>query len=166
MPTDTMDSTKSALPTSTDNLIFPLASHNFSQTLISLKRSRLSIRNRLSSIIADSQFVQRVAKCNTLPLVANERCGSWYIPPEMKVGSVYFKSTDGHSGQWCFSTRRLNLQLLELLGKYHGYDAATSGNQEPITDCMQLYHRRLYEERQDGARCSFQNSPNMVCCNE
>lgn len=53
-------------------------------------------------------------------MVANERCGGWYIPPSLKVrdgkgrsgsgsGSVYFKSTDGHYGQWGFSLRRVNL---------------------------------------------------------
>ena len=116
----TTDTMQANLPTSTDGLIFPLASQNFSQTLTSLKRSKLSIRNRLASILEDSSFVLRVAKCNALPLVANERCGNWYIPPEKKSGSVYFKSTDGHSGQWSFSTRRLNLQLLGLLEKHQG----------------------------------------------
>jgi tRNA A64-2'-O-ribosylphosphate transferase len=55
-----------------------------------------------------------------LPLVANERCGSWYIPPERKTASAYFKSTDGHTGQWSFSTRRLNLHLLDLVGRHDG----------------------------------------------
>ena len=115
-----MGSAQTPLPTSTDGLIFPLASGNFSQTLTTLKRSKLSIKNRLESILEDSSFIQQVAELSSLPLVANERCGSWYIPLEKKVGSVYFKSTDGHSGQWNFSTRRLNLQLLDLLGKYNG----------------------------------------------
>ena len=55
-----------------------------------------------------------------LPLIANERCGSWYIPPEQKAGSAYFKSTDGHWGQWSFSTRRLNLHILEIIGEGGG----------------------------------------------
>ena len=33
---------------------------------------------------------------------------------------MYFKSTDGHHGQWAFSLRRLNLQLLKVLGEYGG----------------------------------------------
>lgn len=56
-----------------------------------------------------------------LPLVANERCGSWYIDPKRKAGSAYFKSTDGHTGQWKFSLRRLNLHLLELIGERGGW---------------------------------------------
>ena len=108
-------------PTSTSSLLLPSASQNFSKTLSSLKRSTLSITNRLTSIQHDSLIVQRIAGRYKLPLIANERCGSWYIPPELKMGSVYFKSTDGHTLQWRFSTRRLNLHLLGLIGEYHGY---------------------------------------------
>ena len=89
-----------SFPTSVSSLLLPSASQNFSSTLSSLKRSTLSATNRLHSIRQDSLFVQNVASNYSLPLVANERCGSWYIPPELKAGSAYFKSTDGHWGQW------------------------------------------------------------------
>ena len=115
-----MESTSNDVPTSIDSLIFPIASQNFSQTLSAFKRSRLSIRHRISSILEDSAFVCEVSADYGLPLVANERCGSWYIPPWNKKGSVYFKSTDGHHGQWKFSMRRINLQLLEIAEKNHG----------------------------------------------
>jgi hypothetical protein len=108
------------LPT-LDSLYFPSAQQSISQTLSSLRRSALSVSNRLQSIETDAIFVQEVADYYDLPLVANERCGSWYIPPTTKAGSAYFKSTDGHSGQWDFSLRRLNLQLLSLAKKYGGY---------------------------------------------
>lgn len=101
-------------------LHFPAAQQTISQTLSSLRRSALSISNRLQSIETDATFVQEVADHYELPLVANERCGSWYIPPDAKTGSAYFKSTDGHSGQWDFSFRRLNLQLLPLTKEYGG----------------------------------------------
>ncbi len=101
-----MDS-QNPFPSSISSLILPTASQGFSRTLKSLRRSTLSIQNRLASIQDDSDFVQQVAAEYNLPLVANERCGSWYIPPEKKSGSGYFKSTDGHSGQWSFSLRRL-----------------------------------------------------------
>ncbi len=107
-------------PTSTSSLLFPIESHNFSRTLTSLKRSNLSVTNRLASIHHDSIIVQQVAENFDLPLIANERCGSWYIPPELKAGSAYFKSTDGHQGQWSFSTRRLNLHILGLIGEHNG----------------------------------------------
>ena len=111
------------LPTAIGDLILPNASHNFSKTLSSLKQSTLSINNRLNSIYQDSRFVQSVADAYQLPLVANERCGSWYIPPERKCNSAYFKSTDGHQGQWKFSMRRLNLQILDVIDQHHGYVA-------------------------------------------
>lgn len=97
-----------------DSLLFPSAQTSISQTLASLRRSALSVSNRLQSIETDAKFVREAADHYGLPLVANERCGSWYIDPETKVGSAYFKSTDGHTGQWDFSFRRLNLQLLPL----------------------------------------------------
>jgi tRNA A64-2'-O-ribosylphosphate transferase len=57
------------------------------------------------------------------PLVANERCGSWYIRPCDKAASAYFKSTDGHERAWKFSSRRLNLHLVPLIEQHDGYVA-------------------------------------------
>ena len=110
-------------PPTLDELIFPSqANHtNLSRILGDLKRSNLSIANRLRSICHDAAFVDRVADELGLPLVANERCGSWYIDPVRKAGSAYFKSTDGHTGQWKFSLRRLNLHLLGLVGEAGGW---------------------------------------------
>ena len=112
------------------DLIFSPASSALKEALGELKRSNQSVKNRLQSIYSDAIFVQSVAKAYNLPLVANERCGSWYIPHEAasapagfvheKMGSVYFKSTDGHFGQWAFSLRRLNLQVLVLIGRNGG----------------------------------------------
>lgn len=118
-------------PLQVADLIFPVASTSVRDTLGELKRSNLTIKNRLQSIYADAQFVQLVARAYGLPLVANERCGSWYIPAAhcardeeegiyIKEGSVYFKSTDGHFGQWAFSLRRLNLHILDLIGSKGG----------------------------------------------
>ncbi|KAJ5149282.1 hypothetical protein N7448_000860 [Penicillium atrosanguineum] len=103
-----------------DALHFPSAQQSISQTLSSLRRSALSVSNRLQSIEADAEFVREAADHYGLPLVANERCGSWYISPDAKTGSAYFKSTDGHTGQWDFSFRRLNLQLLPLAREHGG----------------------------------------------
>ena len=110
------------------DLIFPSAASNISSTLGELKRSNLSITNRLRSISQDAEFVQEVARAYRLPLIANERCGSWYIPPADKAGSAYFKSTDGHHGQWAFSLRRLNLQVLDVVGEHGGYVGYTTAN--------------------------------------
>jgi len=105
------------------DLIFPSAAAqpSFSQLLGDLRRSNLSVPNRLRSIRRDAGFAREVrAAYAGRPLVANERCGSWYVEPALKAASAYFKSTDGHTGQWKFSTRRLNLHLLRLIGENDG----------------------------------------------
>ena len=107
-------------PTSTSDLLFPLAAQNFSSSISALKRFTLCTHNRLHSIYKDSRFIEKVAESHDLPIIANERCGSWYIPPEMRASSAYFKSTDGHYGQWAFSMRRLNLTLLTVIGEAGG----------------------------------------------
>jgi tRNA A64-2'-O-ribosylphosphate transferase len=109
-----------AMSLSTSDIIFPDASHNFSAVLYELKKSTLSIHNRLNSIQTDSTFVTAVASAYKLPLIANERCGSWYIPPHQKAEGAYFKSTDGHMGQWAFSLRRLNIQIFNILEEASG----------------------------------------------
>lgn len=113
--------------TSLSEILFPsqeadAGTGNINRILGHLKRSNLSITNRLKSIQQDAGFVEEVADTfgGGRPLVANERCGSWYIRPEVKGGSAYFKSTDGHTGQWKFSTRRLNLHLLPLIERCDG----------------------------------------------
>lgn len=109
------------MPLQESDLIFSSASSALRTALGDLKRSNLTIKNRLSSIEQDSNYVTEVAGFYQLPLVANERCGSWYIPPQRKVGSAYFKSTDGHFGQWMLSLRRLNFHVLDVIGEHGGY---------------------------------------------
>lgn len=104
----------------TADLIFPQTSASVSKTLKNLSKHSLSLSNRFYSIAADAEFVRHVAAVLDLPVVANERCGSWYVQPELKAGSAYFKSTDGHWGQWRFSLRRLNLEVLEIIAASHG----------------------------------------------
>ncbi|KAI9247487.1 tRNA A64-2'-O-ribosylphosphate transferase [Phascolomyces articulosus] len=87
-----------------------------------IRKDHKNILNRLRSIQEDADFVKEISSLfPKLPLVANERCGSWYIDPtERQVYSVYFKSTDGHMGQWDFNLRRSNLHLLEIIQKHQG----------------------------------------------
>lgn len=70
----------------------------------------------------------------TLPLVANLRCGAWYVPqPET---TCYFKSTDGHSGAWAFSLTRLNWHVALLAANRGGVfivDATRRGKTFPVT---------------------------------
>ncbi|KAF2810948.1 uncharacterized protein BDZ99DRAFT_561609 [Mytilinidion resinicola] len=139
----------------TSDIIFPALSTNFSETLSSLKRSALSISNRLNSITQDADFVCAVADAYKLPLVANERCGSWYIPPSRKAESAYFKSTDGHTGEWAFSLRRLNTQVLDIIGRNDGGMPDALLKTVPIWCCVlnrvlfpELTAHALYTPRQ------------------
>ncbi|KAK2602782.1 hypothetical protein N8I77_009288 [Diaporthe amygdali] len=141
------------------DIIFPsqessISTNNINKILGDLKRSNLSITNRLRSIQQDADFVEEVAaalaggvgvdgdgdgddgvsKTRRRPLTANERCGSWYIRPGLKGASAYFKSTDGHTGQWKFSTRRLNLHLLPVIEECDGtiiIDSTRRGKRMP-----------------------------------
>lgn len=128
---DNLVSQEMTPPIDPSSLIFPTAAKSINITLTQLKRANLSITNRLHSIASDATFVRSVqdhvlgqgnSQCGykdgvkaKLPMIANERCGSWYIPADHKDGSAYFKSTDGHHGQWAFSLRRLNLQVFDAI---------------------------------------------------
>ncbi|KAF1981421.1 tRNA a64-2'-O-ribosylphosphate transferase, partial [Aulographum hederae CBS 113979] len=156
-------------PESVSNLIFPTAATSLSETLSSLKRSALSISNRLKSVSHDAEFVQSVASAWKLPLVANERCGGWYIHPSRRGiegengkrlgGSAYFKSTDGHTGEWAFSQRRLNLQVLDVVGRAKGciiVDSTRRGKSMPdalsktVPIWCAVMNRVLYPDKSDA----------------
>ena len=133
-------------PPTTSELIFSeQANHNFSRTLGEIKRSTLSIRNRLHSIQQDAAFAQKVAEAYGRPLIANERCGSWYIDPRYKGGSAYFKSTDGHTGVWKFSLRRLNLHLLEIIRQNDGWVVLCTRCRPVLNISAQVHYCRFYK---------------------
>ncbi|KAG6172843.1 hypothetical protein E4U51_006795 [Claviceps purpurea] len=117
---------------------------SLSSLLSSLKRSTLSIHNRLTSIHSDAQFVLRAASSPSLrgraskprPLVANQRCGSWYVLPGKtpQRACAYFKSTDGHERAWKCSTRRLNMHLVDMIEEHDGIiivDSTRRGKRMP-----------------------------------
>ncbi|KZV88964.1 initiator tRNA phosphoribosyl transferase [Exidia glandulosa HHB12029] len=87
-----------------------------------LRRENLDIYNRLRSIAHDARFVSSVADAYPhYPLLPNLRCGAWYTDPAKATSEpVYFKSTDGHHGQWAFNLRRANLHLLPLIAQHGG----------------------------------------------
>jgi tRNA A64-2'-O-ribosylphosphate transferase len=155
------------------DLIFPTQTVSFSSTLNSLKRSALSITNRLNSITSDSEFVTSVAEAYGLPLVANERCGSWYIPLDKKEEGVYFKSTDGHMNEWSFNMRRLNYQLLDVVGKSGGcivVDSTRRGKSMPdalsktIPIWCSVMNRALFPDH--AAAHDLHTSPQAVSASE
>lgn len=84
-------------PLTASDLLFPLASTNFNSIVRSLRKPDVPIQVRLKSIVKDSQVVRNVADRLQLPIIANERCGSWYVPPEIKAGSAYFKVCSSRS---------------------------------------------------------------------
>uniref|UniRef100_A0A060T9W6 ARAD1D22264p n=1 Tax=Blastobotrys adeninivorans TaxID=409370 RepID=A0A060T9W6_BLAAD len=107
---------------------------SFAEISKSIRKESRSVKNRINSIVSDANYVKQVAESYNLPLVANERCGRWYINPRDVSESVYFKSTDGHTSQWSFSLRRLNTHLLPLLGKSNGVvivDSTRRGKRMP-----------------------------------
>ncbi|KAI8146819.1 tRNA A64-2'-O-ribosylphosphate transferase [Fennellomyces sp. T-0311] len=87
-----------------------------------IRKDHKNLLNRLRSIKEDADFVKEIASFfPSLALVANERCGSWYIDPtDKQVHSAYFKSTDGHMSQWDFNLRRSNLHLLDIIKQHKG----------------------------------------------
>ncbi|CAN6606756.1 tRNA A64-2'-O-ribosylphosphate transferase [Trichomonascus vanleenenianus] len=107
---------------------------SFADLSKSIRKSSRSVRNRIQSIVKDSQFVCEVSDRYGLPLIANERCGRWYVPPQKIQESVYFKSTDGHVNQWSFSTRRLNLHVIDTIAGSNGIiivDSTRRGKRMP-----------------------------------
>ncbi|KAI7950518.1 hypothetical protein MJO29_009192 [Puccinia striiformis f. sp. tritici] len=103
-----------------DQLLFSSGGYRntFKEDLKAINKQHRDVYNRLHSISEDSEFVTKmVGQYQPLPVIANLRCGAWYIDPHDTKASctAYFKSTDGHDGQWQFSLRRSNLQLLHVI---------------------------------------------------
>ncbi|KAH8996820.1 initiator tRNA phosphoribosyl transferase [Lactarius akahatsu] len=102
-----------------------------------IRRESLDIYNRIQSIGADIAFVNQVrAAYPALPLIPNLRCGAWYTDPSIADPGThaYFKSTDGHHGNWSFNLRRPNLHLLPVAAAHGGIilvDSTRAGKRLP-----------------------------------
>ncbi|CAN1143590.1 Uncharacterized protein C3F10.06c, partial [Linum perenne] len=98
-----------------------------------IKRKENTLYNALRSIYEDSIFVGEISQLwPELPLIANLRCGLWYSGNFF--ATCYFKSTDGHTNNWSFSTARLNLHLAHLAGQKGGcivVDSTRKGKRFP-----------------------------------
>ncbi|PVF93537.1 initiator tRNA phosphoribosyl transferase [Serendipita vermifera] len=104
--------------------------------LKSIRGEATDIYNRIQSIHEDSQFVTTIAEQFPMyPMFANQRCGAWYTDSSRARSEyVYFKSTDGHFGQWTFNLRRANLHLLPIIHEHGGMilvDSTRSGKFMP-----------------------------------
>ncbi|OSC96513.1 initiator tRNA phosphoribosyl transferase [Trametes coccinea BRFM310] len=87
------------------------------EALAYVRKQSLDIYNRLHSIQEDVRFVLQVHQAYpSLPVLPNLRCGAWYVDPSIATNDpAYFKSTDGHFGNWSFNLRRPNLHLLPVI---------------------------------------------------
>ncbi|EGO00765.1 hypothetical protein SERLA73DRAFT_51306, partial [Serpula lacrymans var. lacrymans S7.3] len=105
----------------------------------SIRKESQDLYNRLHSIAEDATFVEQAQRAYPdLPLLPNLRCGAWYADPTTTGHSfshwAYFKSTDGHTGNWGFNLRRPNLHILPLLAQHRGIvlvDSTRAGKRMP-----------------------------------
>ncbi|KAI0827991.1 initiator tRNA phosphoribosyl transferase [Trametes gibbosa] len=116
-------------------LIYDLREAN-AQALAYVRKESLDIYNRLHSIAEDVHFIQQVHEAYPeVPILPNLRCGAWYVDPSIATDKpVYFKSTDGHFGNWNFNLRRPNLHLLPLIIAQNGIvlvDSTRAGKRIP-----------------------------------
>ena len=89
------------------------ATLSISRVLRTLHKERRADRiAHLRSIDHDANFVAGAHAALGKPaLLANLRCGVWYVDQALSAGNCYFKSTDGHAGGWAFSLSRINMQV-------------------------------------------------------
>ena len=99
------------------------------------KQMRHDRISHLRSIDLDARFVSLTHRqLGSPPAFANLRCGAWYVPPSICDGTCYFKSTDGHTGNWGFSLSRLNVQVAlaaATSGRVLVVDSTRSGKRYP-----------------------------------
>jgi len=107
---------------------------SLNQLLRHLKKQEVGLYNCVNSVLGDVCFVKEIANIYpSLSLVANLRCGLWYAPN--CSSTCYFKSTDGHYGNWGFSCTRLNLHTAQLAARERGciiVDATRRGKTFPV----------------------------------
>ncbi|KAG1772087.1 tRNA A64-2'-O-ribosylphosphate transferase [Suillus occidentalis] len=101
-----------------------------------LRKESQDLYNRIHSIAEDAAFVNQVFQSYLrLPLIPNMRCGAWYTDPDNASNErAYFKSTDGHTGNWSFNLRRPNLHVLPLICAHAGLllvDSTRAGKRMP-----------------------------------
>eukprot|EP00756_Hemistasia_phaeocysticola_P059797 Hpha_TRINITY_DN36743_c0_g1::TRINITY_DN36743_c0_g1_i1::g.142152::m.142152/K15463/RIT1; tRNA A64-2'-O-ribosylphosphate transferase len=110
---------------------------DYATSVRAIRRQESQLFHRLRSIYADGVWLQHVLRSlpSPPPVIANLRCGLWYLPPEEFTGGrCHFKSTDGHYGKWGFSLSRLNTGVLRVLkteGRAVIVDSTRKGKEFP-----------------------------------
>ncbi|KAI0067583.1 initiator tRNA phosphoribosyl transferase [Artomyces pyxidatus] len=107
-----------------------------SEALAYLRKESLDLYNRLHSIEEDIAFVDQVREFyDAKALLPNLRCGAWYTDPTLSRSEpAYFKSTDGHYGNWGFNLRRPNMHLTPVALEHDGLilvDSTRAGKRIP-----------------------------------
>jgi len=97
------------------------------------KQQASRAKHRLLSILYDAQALALSTSKEHLCL-ANERCGSWYLPSS--TPSCYFKSTDGHVNTWQFSLKRLNLPVLQYLHQHNTITIVDASVRKRLPDSL------------------------------
>ncbi len=124
-----------------------------------------------NAVVQNLWFAVQVCQTRPcLPAFANLRCGLWYVPSP--TGTCYFKSTDGHTGNWSFSLIRLNLHVALQAATAGGcfvVDATRRGKIFPVRSpgpgmckcCRNLGHKadqsrlRRSANRREGIPCAL-----------
>ena len=137
---------------SADNKIFHFnVQPSVNKLLRHLKKQESGLYNCINSVIEDVFFVKEIVNIYpSLTLVANLRCGLWYAPD--CAGTCYFKSTDGHYGNWGFSNIRLNLHIAHLAAQEGGcliVDATRRGKNFPVRMFIPSSSQALSSTRED-----------------
>ena len=84
-----------------------------------LKRASLGVFHCLHSVAMDATFVaEQRRRFESVPMFANLRAGAWYVDEDVR--ECYFKSTDGHFGNWQFSATRLNAHVVREAARAGG----------------------------------------------
>lgn len=115
-------------------ILVPSSAKYFHHVSRELAKESHHLYNRMCSILHDVQFVECVVRhYESYPVLANLRCGRWYVSSPQDC--CYFKSTDGHHGNWSFSLVRLNLNVLRWIAESRGcviVDATRKGKKFPV----------------------------------
>ena len=96
---------------------------------------RYDVDNHLQPLFRASEENEHYSMIlKNLPIVANERCGTWYALPFRPHSSCHFKSTDGHAGSYLFSLKRLNLAFLRTVSTHGSVIILDASNKKEMPD--------------------------------
>ena len=90
------------------------------------------VEHYLKPLFQEEESGKSCHNFENLPIVANERCGTWYALPFHPHSFCHFKSTDGHVH--LFSLKRLNLPFLKTVAKHGSVVILDASNKKEMPD--------------------------------